>query len=74
MQLLVSYQVNGGTASEPAWKDVSTSERTVELSAAAPTFLQVRQERGKMEFSGFPRKKMRLVDTFRLTVEPDTGS
>jgi hypothetical protein len=34
----------------------------------------VRQERGKMEFSGFPRKKMRLVDTFRLTVEPDTGS
>lgn len=73
-RLRVSYQVNGGTSSEPSWKDVATTDSTVELSASAPTFLQVRQDRGKMEFSGFPRKKMRLVDTFKLTVEPDTGS
>jgi hypothetical protein len=73
-RLRVSYQVNGGTAPEPSWRDVATAEGTVELSAEAPTFLQVRQDRGKMEFAGFPKRKMRLVDTFRLTLQPDTGS
>lgn len=73
-RLRVSYQVNGGTNSEPAWKDVSTAESAVELSRDAPTFLQVKQDRGKMEFAGFPKKKMRLVDTFRLSLQPDTGS
>lgn len=73
-RLRVSYQVNGGTASEPSWRDVATAEGTVELSAEAPRFLQVRQDRGKMEFAGFPKRRMRLVDTFRLTLEPDTGS
>ena len=52
----------------------SPGTATVELSAAAPTFLQARQERGKMEFSGFPRKKIAWSTRFRLTVEPDTGS
>jgi len=73
-RLRVSYQVNGGTAAEPSWKDVATSESTVELRQEAPTFLQVRQDRGKMEFTGFPRRKMKLVDSFKLTVQPDTGS
>jgi hypothetical protein len=73
-RLRVAYQVNGGTGAEPAWKDVSTSESTVELTADKPTFLQVKQDRGKMEFGGFPRRKMKLADTFKLTVQPDTGS
>jgi hypothetical protein len=73
-RLRVSYQLNGGSAAEPAWKDLVTSESTVDLSADAPKFLQVRQDRGKMEFGGFPRRKMRLVETFKLTVQPDTGS
>jgi hypothetical protein len=73
-RLRVSYQVNEGTPSDPSWKDVATAESTVDLSGEAPTFLQVRQDRGKMEFAGFPRRKMRLVDTFKLTLQPDTGS
>lgn len=73
-RLRVAYQVNGGTASEPAWKDVATAESTVELSTDAPRFLQVRQDRGKMEFAGFPHRKMRLVDSFKLDIQPDTGS
>jgi hypothetical protein len=73
-RLRVAYQTNGGTAPDAAWKDLATAEASVELSREAPTFLQVRQDRGKMEFSGFPKKKMRLVDTFRLTLQPDTGS
>lgn len=73
-RLRVAYQVNGGTPAEPSWKDAVVTEGTVELSAESPTFLQVRQDRGKMEFAGFPRRKMRLVETFKLTVQPDTGS
>jgi hypothetical protein len=73
-RLRVSYQVNGGTGAEPAWQDAVATETTVELRADAPTFLQVRQDRGQMEYGGFPRRKMRLVETFKLTVQPDTGS
>lgn len=73
-RLRVAYQVNGGSPTEPSWKDVSTAESTVELSREAPMFLQVKQDRGKMEFAGFPKRKMRLVDTFKITLEPDTGS
>jgi hypothetical protein len=73
-RLRVSYQVNGGTGTEPSWKDVATAEGAVELGKDAPTFLQLKQDRGKMEFAGFPKRKMRLVDTFRLTLQPDAGS
>lgn len=73
-RLRVAYQVNEASATEPAWKDAVTSESSVELSADAPMFMQVRQDRGKMEFAGFPRRKMRLVETFMLTIQPDAGS
>jgi hypothetical protein len=73
-RLRVAYQANGGTAAEPSWKDLASAEAPVELARDAPTFLQVKQDRGKMEFAGFPKRKMRLVDTFRLTLQPDTGS
>ena len=73
-RLRVAYQANGGTATEPSWKDLATAESSVELVKDSPTFLQVKQDRGKMEFAGFPKRKMRLVDTFRLALQPDTGS
>jgi hypothetical protein len=73
-RLRLAYQVNGGTPTEPAWKDVSIADGVVELAPDKPTFLQVKQDRGKMEFGGFPRKKMKLVDTFKLTLQPDAGS
>lgn len=73
-RLRVAYQTNGGTAAEPAWKDLAIAETSVELAADAPRFLQVKQDRGKMEFGGFPRRKMKLVDSFKLTLQPDVGS
>ena len=39
---------------------------TLVLGAATPSFVQVRQDPGRMEFSGFPRKRMKRVETFRL--------
>jgi hypothetical protein len=73
-RLRVSYQTNGGTSAEPSWKDLATSESSVQLTQETPTFLQVKQDRGRMEFGGFPRKKMKLVETFKLNIQPDTGS
>ena len=36
-----------------------------------PVFMAVKQDRGRMEFGGFPRKKMKLAETFKLDVQPD---
>lgn len=62
----ISYQSNAGTAEAPDWRDLVEGSLTLELSAAAATFVQLRQDPGRMEFSGFPRKRMKRVETFRL--------
>jgi hypothetical protein len=64
--LRIAYQVNQGTAQSPAWRDVASTSAPVPLRADATTLVQVRQDRGRMEFAGFPRRKMRNVETFRL--------
>jgi hypothetical protein len=43
----------------------------VELRAESPTLVRVNQERGRMEFSGFPRRRMKNVDTFALGANPE---
>ena len=62
----LAYQANTGTAAEPVWRDLTEGSLTLALSAATPSFVQVRQDPGRMEFSGFPRKRMKRVETFRL--------
>jgi hypothetical protein len=62
----VAYQGNEGSAEAPAWRDLASADATVELAAEGPVFLQLRQDPGRMEFSGFPRRKMKNVDTFRI--------
>lgn len=62
----VAYQANIGTAAEPIWRDLTEGSLTLALSAATPSFVQVRQDPGGMEFSGFPRRRMKRVETFRL--------
>lgn len=64
--LRVAYQVNDKTAEEPAWRDVAATTADVELGEGAPAFLQVRQDAGRMTFSGFGRHTMKNVETFRL--------
>jgi hypothetical protein len=62
----VAYQSNVGTVEDPAWRDLTEASLTVELSASAPTVVQLRQDPGQMEFSGFPRRRMKHVETFVL--------
>jgi hypothetical protein len=62
----VAYQSNTGTAAEPVWRDLAESSLTLALSAAVASFVQVKQDPGRMEFSGFPRRRMKRVETFRL--------
>ena len=61
-----AYQANTGTAAEPVWRDLTEGSLTLALSAATPRFVQVKQDPGRMEFSGFPRRRMKRVETFRL--------
>jgi hypothetical protein len=70
-RLRVAYQLNDGTDSEPAWRDLVTASASVFLQAGEPTFLQLRQDRGRMEFSGFPKRRMRNVETFKIELAPD---
>jgi hypothetical protein len=72
-QLRLAYQVNTGTASEPAWKDVVAGAAPCELHRAEPTFVRVTQDGGRMEFSGFSRRRMKFVETFRLELSPESG-
>jgi hypothetical protein len=65
-RLRLAYQVNAGTNEEPAWKDVASAATDVTLSPSQPSLVEVRQERGRMEFAGFPRRRMKNVETFEL--------
>jgi hypothetical protein len=62
----IAYQGNAGTAESPSWRDLAEGSVTLDLAAGAPSFVQLRQDPGRMEFSGFPRKRMKRVETFRL--------
>jgi hypothetical protein len=64
-QLRVSYQVNEGGAAAPAWRDVATATATATLQPDGPTVVQLRQDRGRMEYT---RRRMRDVETFRIEV------
>lgn len=65
-KLRLAYQMNDGSAAEPQWRDLVEAGTSIELRTEGPTFLQVRQDRGRMEFSGFPRKRMRSLESFHL--------
>jgi hypothetical protein len=65
-RLRVAYQVNDGSKESPAWRDVASSSIHATLEPDTPNFVRLRQDRGRMEFSGFGRKKMKNVETFRI--------
>jgi len=69
-RLRIAYQVNEGSATEPAWRDLATGSTDVDLRADVPTFVKVEQDVGRMEFSGFPRRRMKFVETFHLELGP----
>lgn len=62
----LAYQANTGNGASPEWRDLASGSITAALSAATPTFIQLRQDPGRMEFSGFPKRRMKRVETFVL--------
>jgi hypothetical protein len=64
--LRVAYQANEGTATAPAWRDLASGAIHAELKAEATNVVRLHQDRGRMEFSGFGRKKMKNVESFRI--------
>jgi hypothetical protein len=64
----VSYQVNEGSEGTPVWRDLATATAVAAISAAEPTLLQVRQDRGLMSYT---KKRMRDVETFRIEIGPE---
>ena len=67
-RLRLAYQANTGTAEEPAWRDLVTGAGTVSVTPDAPAVLEVRQGHGQMDFTGFPRRRMKKVETFTVEV------
>jgi hypothetical protein len=67
-RLGIAYQINEGSAASPAWRDVAMATSTVTLLPAGPTPIQLRQDRGHMEFA---RKHMRDVESFRIEIAPE---
>jgi hypothetical protein len=65
-RLRIAYQGNRGSAETPEWKDLAAADVSLDLAVDPPTFVQVRQDNGRMGFSGFPRKRMKAVETFQL--------
>ena len=68
-KLKVTYQFNAGTADEPEWKDLISAETTMTLLRGQPSFVLLRQDPGKMGYSGF-KPRMRNIETFRLDLAP----
>jgi hypothetical protein len=68
-KLRVTYQFNAGTADEPEWKDLVTAETTMTLLRGQPSFVLLRQDPGRMAYSGF-KPRMRNIETFRLDLAP----
>jgi hypothetical protein len=64
--LRIAYQGTQGPAEDMAWRDLAAGSLEVELGGERPTFVSVDQDRGRMEFSGFPRRQMKNVETFEI--------
>lgn len=67
-RLSIVYQVNEGSVESPAWRDVAMATSTLTLRGEGPTLIQLRQDRGRMEFA---RKHMREVESFHIQIEAE---
>ena len=70
-KLRLAYQINDADAEHPAWRDRAEGTTEVDLRPESPTIVQVRQNRGKMEFSGLLHRRMKNVETFRIELQAE---
>lgn len=67
-RLRLAYQVDEGSAADPAWRDVAEASLDVDLRANTPTFVEIQQDAGRMEFS---RHRMKNTETFRIVTKTE---
>jgi hypothetical protein len=73
-RLQVAYQKNDGTVAEPAFTDLLFTDIEVALQPGQVAAVALLQDRGRMEYSGLFRKRLKNVDTFRLELRSELGS
>lgn len=73
-RLRLAYQINTGTLGEPAWRDVAGAALDARLEPGHSTVVELSQDAGRMEFSGFGHKRMKNVGSFRLEARPELDS
>jgi hypothetical protein len=69
-RLRFTYQANEASAESPAWRDLVDTLIYVDLKPETPTIVEIRQDQGRMDFSGLAHKKMKNVETFRIEAKP----
>lgn len=67
----VAYQIAEDTTDAQTWRDVAWTVGSLELLPDRVAILTLEQDRGSMEYSGFPRRRMKNVETFRLGFRPE---
>ena len=73
-RLRLAYQIKAGTPDAPSWRDVAHVALDVHLEPGASTVVEIAQDAGRMEFSGFGRKRMKNVESFRLEARAELDS
>jgi len=71
-RLELAYQVNEGSASQPAWRDAASTAVWIELRTDRPAYVNISQDQGQMEFAGFRGRRMKNVESFRISARPET--
>jgi hypothetical protein len=72
-ELRIAYQLNDDSSTTPRWRDVVVAGAVVTLRAGRNVVVQVRQDRGTMEFARKGLRgpsQMRGVETFHAALEP----
>jgi hypothetical protein len=70
-RLRLAYQINEGTVQEPAWRELASADTEIRIGGRDQVLVDVQQNAGAVEFSGFPRRRMKNVDTFQITLRAE---
>ncbi len=69
-QLLVRmlYQINEGSRSIPRWIDAVSRSFSVQIEPGKDSYIVLEQDASGLDYTGFFRKTMKNIETFRLNV------
>ncbi len=69
-QLLVRmlYQINEGSRSIPRWIDAVSRSFSVQIESGKDSYVVLEQDASGLDYTGFFRKSMKNIETFRLNV------